>query len=201
MPLPLNGKRVDLARLDAELTAAGVAHRALGTAGDALYTYSTDGTVADLPAGAAAVVEAHVAPSDPIEYTGLRESEWATTTANAPVGLSQVLIRLPLDLQTGYMAEVDVVGIDRANGVMKRLLFTSVFKRLNAGGLAVGARQDLAAREDTGAAATTSGVASWTVVPSIDGNDAIVTVAGAAGRTVDWFGFVAMRRFRPGGIL
>lgn len=62
----LNGKRVVLSQLEAELTAAGVAvpHH-LGLAGDDLHTYDAAGAAAELPAGAAAVVAAHVPPPLP----------------------------------------------------------------------------------------------------------------------------------------
>jgi hypothetical protein len=57
----LTGKTVNISQLDAELTAAGVDHRGLGTDGDRLYTYDEAGVeVDDLPAGAQAVIDAHV---------------------------------------------------------------------------------------------------------------------------------------------
>lgn len=61
----LNGKRIDLPQLEAELTAAGVTHRRLGTVGDDLHTYTATGGYQDLPAGAGAVIAAHVPPPIP----------------------------------------------------------------------------------------------------------------------------------------
>lgn len=63
--IDLGGKAVDLVQLAAELTAAGVAHRGLGTAGGRLYTYDADGAITELPPAAAAVVAAHVPPPPP----------------------------------------------------------------------------------------------------------------------------------------
>lgn len=55
----LHGKAVNLPQLEAELAAADIEVRALGTAGDDLHTYDEDGAAIDLPAEAAAVVAAH----------------------------------------------------------------------------------------------------------------------------------------------
>jgi hypothetical protein len=61
----LNGKRVDLVQLAAELTAAGVQNRALGQDGDDVHSYDASGAYEDLPAGAAAVIAAHVPTAAP----------------------------------------------------------------------------------------------------------------------------------------
>lgn len=60
----LNGKAVTLPRLKAELAAAGIVVPALGIDGDDLHTYGEGGVIADLPAGAAAVLAAHVADDE-----------------------------------------------------------------------------------------------------------------------------------------
>lgn len=60
--MKLNGKRVDLVQLRQELAAAGITLGALGTAGDDLTTYDADGKPQEMPAGAGAVVDAHVPP-------------------------------------------------------------------------------------------------------------------------------------------
>lgn len=61
----LNGKRVDLPQLQAELATAGVPVPGLGTAGDDLHTYTATGEPTDLPAAAAPVVTAHTPPPIP----------------------------------------------------------------------------------------------------------------------------------------
>jgi hypothetical protein len=56
-------KEVDLAKLEQELTAAGIVHNALGMAGDDLFTYDANGIQVELPPEAQAVVDNHVAIS------------------------------------------------------------------------------------------------------------------------------------------
>lgn len=56
-------KRIDLAKLEAELVAAGVSVPALGRSGDDLHTYDAQGVPVDLPPAAQAVVDAHVPPA------------------------------------------------------------------------------------------------------------------------------------------
>jgi hypothetical protein len=81
----LNGKTVDYAQLKAELIAAGVAmpHN-LGQDGDDLHTYDDDGVNLDLPAGAQAVIDAHVPPAPPM--TRDERLLAAVDTAKAVVG-------------------------------------------------------------------------------------------------------------------
>lgn len=69
MPIPLNGKRVDMLKLEAELTEAGVAFNALGINDAGLHTYTAGGAATDLPAGAATVLAAHVSPTPPTAPT------------------------------------------------------------------------------------------------------------------------------------
>ena len=67
----LNGKAVELVALEAELAAAGIATNGLGTADDEIFTYDADGVQIDLPAGAEAVIAAHVLPDLPPSDTDL----------------------------------------------------------------------------------------------------------------------------------
>jgi hypothetical protein len=140
--------------------------------------------------------EAMRATPAPVVYAG---AEYPTghvqTVGTAPAEL----LRFPLATLTVYGAHVEVYGIDSGNGVTWRLVFESTFRRLSNGPSAVGSRTDLVSHQNTSGAATTAGVATWTIATSFDGNDAVITVAGAAGRTVDWFAFAQVRRFRPGG--
>lgn len=53
-------KEVRLELLEAEMVAAGVAIRALGTAGDEVFTYSETGAPKELPLEAQAVIASHV---------------------------------------------------------------------------------------------------------------------------------------------
>ncbi|HBV95782.1 MAG: hypothetical protein JL50_10850 [Peptococcaceae bacterium BICA1-7] len=60
--MKLNRKTVDLVKLGEELTAAGVPHNALGTAGDEIFTYNEQGEPLELPAEAGVVIDSHVLP-------------------------------------------------------------------------------------------------------------------------------------------
>jgi hypothetical protein len=63
----LQGKRVDYRQLRTEMIAAGLTvPQALGQAGDDLHTYDANGVIIDVPAGAAAVIAAHVPPPLPV---------------------------------------------------------------------------------------------------------------------------------------
>lgn len=87
----LNGKAVDLLRLKAELQAAGITVPALGIADDDLHTYDAAGNVVAMPAGTAAVINAHVSPV-PLDYGVNAEDLDRTkvqgyiTTSNAYLG-------------------------------------------------------------------------------------------------------------------
>jgi hypothetical protein len=59
-------KTVTPDKLARELEAAGIQVRGLGTDGDDLHTYDEDGAPVDLPAGAGAIVNAHVADPPPV---------------------------------------------------------------------------------------------------------------------------------------
>lgn len=56
------GRAIDLEALAVELTAGGVAIRALGISYGYLHTYDAAGGLADLPAEAGPIVAAHVPP-------------------------------------------------------------------------------------------------------------------------------------------
>ena len=96
----LNGKRVDLNQLHAELTAAGVIVPALGTMGDNLHTYTAQGLVIDVPPGAQAVVNAHVPPPIPpsVDYGTDLPTNYRQTLAGA---VTQLRAYLALESPTG----------------------------------------------------------------------------------------------------
>lgn len=72
----LNGKEVDLPKLQGELNAAGIEVTALGTYGDDLFTYDDAGQPLDLPGEAEAVVDRHD-PTDLVARYAQREQEEA----------------------------------------------------------------------------------------------------------------------------
>lgn len=109
------------------------------------------------------------------------------------------LFRRSLSTLSEYEAEFKLRGIDAVNGSVRRIRADVVAKRLNGGALMVGAPVVLANHQDTGAAATTSGVANWAITASVSGVDFVITVTGAAGRTIDWMLSGVVESFTPGG--
>lgn len=102
------------------------------------------------------------------------------------------VVRLTLSLQTGYTGQVNVIGVDSGNGALRVIRASFAIKRLNGGAVSVGAPVVVASHADASAT-------SWTIASSVNGNDAIVTVTGAAGRTIDWLCEGSMISFTPAG--
>jgi hypothetical protein len=130
---------------------------------------------------------------DPIVFADrLQASGKVRTTAAAAVEIW----RLTLAPTTGYAGDFVVIGVDAGNGAVRIVRVSVAVKRLAAGALGIGAPAVvvLANHADTGTT-TWGGVAA-----SLSGNDAIVTVAGLAGRTIDWSLSGQMTRFAPGGL-
>jgi hypothetical protein len=100
--------------------------------------------------------------------------------------------RLTLLPLTGYTGQVAVIGVDTGNGAVRVIRASFAVKRLNGGALAVGAPVVIASHADAGATA-------WQIAASVSGNDALVTVSGAAGRVVDWSCTGVMTVFTPSG--
>ena len=176
------------------------------------YIHGTNATVYDTasasyvpisePAVQAAIAADEVlpAPAPAVDYAGRDDLEHRVQT-NDGAGQTQELIRLPLTTLTVYSAIVLLEAIDSGNGALVSWYCKFDFKRLNGGALSVGGRQDITApNREPGAAGTTAGVSNWNIAPSLSGNDAVISVTGQAGRTVDWFAFATVRRFRPGGL-
>lgn len=194
--MKLNGKRVELHQLRAEIIAAGIAIGDLGTAGDELVTYDADGhTMPDLPSGIAAVLAAHVAPLPLTAYVGQQTlANRVTTVGTVPAEL----FRQALAPLTVYRARVELFGVDRANGNTRDIEAKVTAKRLGAGAIlvpnaAAGLFTLLADHRDAAAG-------TWTILPSVSGADFVITVVGSAGRTVDWFCRLAVDSFTPAGL-
>lgn len=89
------------------------------------------------------------------------------------------LYRTTLHTLTAYDVALRLLAVDAGNGAVRKISADATFKRLNAGALQVGTTTVLASHADAGATA-------WTIVMAPSGNDVVVTVTGAAGRTIDW---------------
>lgn len=110
------------------------------------------------------------------------------TTDATPTELWRATLR-PL---TGYRARLELLAVDAGNGAVRAITASVVAKRLNGGAILVGAPVVIANHQDTRAA-------TWGIAAAVSGNDFVITVTGAAGRTVDWILDGQVQSFSPGG--
>lgn len=102
------------------------------------------------------------------------------------------LWRATLAQNTGYSLKLTLLGVDTSNGAIRKIVADATVKRLAAGALAVGVLTTLVNHADAAAA-------TWAIAATLQGNDAVVTVTGAAGRTIEWNLAIEVIRFTPGG--
>lgn len=133
--------------------------------------------------------------AEPIKYGRLIKipEERVTTTGTTPAEL----FRATLPQNTGYLAHLRIVGI-ADNFLTRAIEAVVVVGRVTGGAVIVqnAAAQNQSVLADHRSNATAG---SWTVVPSVSGNDYIITVTGSAGRTVDWRLAGEVESFTPGG--
>ena len=190
-------KPLDLGLLERELSAVGIDVNGLGLSGEApgepgvqeLYTYDDQGTTLELPAEAVPVVDAHIAPPLVTEYAGSQGVHAIVRTTDA---IPLEVFRFPCLERHQYEARLTIRGIDAGNFAIKRMVGGFVWKRITANAILTGLTvvSDL---HDTAAA-------SWSPNYAVSGTDVVFTVAGAAGRTIDWFLSGDIGIFAPGGL-
>jgi hypothetical protein len=187
----LNGKVVDLPLLKTQAVAAGAitASTDLGTAGDELITWDVDGHTIDVPPAMAPVLAAHVAPPPITNYSHRPPMQGRLRTTNAT---PTEIYRATLQPMTGYRALATLLGVDAGNGDLRQIYASIVAKRLGAGALLVGSPVVLANHQDAGAA-------GWAITAAGSGNDFVITVTGATGRTIDWLLDGETISFAPAG--
>lgn len=100
------------------------------------------------------------------------------------------LLRKTLAPLTGYVARFELIAVDAGNGAVKVIFATVAAKRLGAGALMIGAPVVLSTHADAAASA-------WTVSASASGDDFVISVTGAAGRTIDWLIYGHVTSFAP----
>jgi hypothetical protein len=189
--IDVSGKRLDVPKLADELTAAGVPHRHLSTVDGKLVTYDDDGWIVyDWPDEAVPVVDAHDAPLTFIEVAEARVIDTIARTTDATPA---EIVRIATRPQSVYRVTLRVTGIDVGNGVTRDSEYRVVFKRPSANLAQVGTTAVLSNFQDTAAA-------SWVVTPGVDGTDVVVSVRGAAGRTVDWLAVGSVDAYAPSGL-
>lgn len=128
-------------------------------------------------------------PPAPVVYSGSRRLDNRLRTTNATV---TELFRVTLAATTAYVALLTLVGVDAGNGALRTIRASIVAKRLGNGAALVGAPVVIANHQD--AAAST-----WAIAALADGNDFVITVAGAASRNIDWLLSGDVNSFTPGG--
>ena len=135
-----------------------------------------------------AVLAAHVPEPLPITDDH-RKITAKIVTADAS---SAELYRVTMAKLSGYVADLTVVGVDRGNGAMRTIRASLAAKRLSGAGTMVSQPEVMANHQETGSS-------GWSIGASIDGADFVVTVTGAASRTIDWFLRGEVISFTPAG--
>lgn len=136
----------------------------------------------------AAIVAAHV--PRPTLVSGRTEIEVGVRTTNAT---PTDLFRRTLAPQTAYAAQLRLVALDMANGAMRRIRADVTAKRLNGAAILVDTVKVIANHQE--AASST-----WDVAAAVSGNDFVIRVTGAAGRTIEWRLSGDVERFAPAGL-
>lgn len=188
-------KPIDLGLLQRELATGGVVVAALGSNETAtpgqteLYAFGGDGLPVELPPEAVPIVDAHVAPPRIVDYAG-------TTTVGALVRTTDAtpleVFRFPCEQKRLYTAALTIRGIDAVSFASKSMEGRFTWKRNTAGAIMVG----ITVVSDIHDAAA----ASWAPNAVPQGADIVFTVAGAAGRTIDWKLVGPVELYAPGGL-
>jgi hypothetical protein len=191
-------KPLDLGLLGTELEAASIIVRGLGTSGapphetgeKTLHSYDEDGAAVDLPAGAEAVVEAHVAPPLVIGYVETRAVAVVTRTTD---GAFRELWRLETQPKHIYRAALEMEATDATDGTTKAQEARLVFKGLASSVVQVGTTTVLWSAPDVG-------TTSWAIQAQVQGQDLVFGVRGVAGKTIDWTLSGDLRIYAPEGL-
>jgi hypothetical protein len=186
--------RVDLQQLQRELDAAGVpVPNGLITLANTLETVrtpDTSGAPTALPSAADPVLQAHVAPPLVIEFAGARSVDaMIRTTDDQP----HQVFRFTTTPKHVYRATFRMTAIDAASGVTKDSEVRLTLKATANAILPVGTMAVLYNVQDTGAA-------TWAIQMSIQFPDCVISVKGAAGRTVDWLMVAEIGSYSPEGL-
>lgn len=142
-------------------------------------TIGSDGTVTITPP-----------PPPPIRYVEAQPvSAEVRTTDDVP----HEVFRLPTTSKHVYGATFRMMAVDAGTGATKRARAEMTFKGLASSVVQVGSTVTSPPMQDTTASA-------WVIQPTTDGVDLIISVKGAAGRTVDWTLAGDVEVFAPEGL-
>lgn len=187
-------KPIDLELLGKELAAAGIQVRGLskrGTDTDGeVWSYDVGGFPIDLPPESQPVVDAHVVAPIATTFAGVRSVNAVLRTTDAA---PHEIFRFPTDPKRLYRATIRVTGIDSGNGNARDLEARIIFKRISTTVVQVGSTIVIHNVADGGAAI-------WTVTSGVVGTDCVISVSGAAGRTIDWLLAGEIGTYAPDGL-
>jgi hypothetical protein len=130
-------------------------------------------------------------PADPLPLVFTEDTRITGSVRTTDATPTEVY-RLTLLPLTGYTGQVRLIGVDTGNGAVRVIVASFAVKRLNGGALGVDAPVVLASHANTG-------TTTWQIAASVSGNDALITVAGADGRIIDWSLSGTMTSFTPAG--
>jgi hypothetical protein len=136
------------------------------------------------------------APDPQLVY--FQQSQFTPARVRTPDATLTEIIRIPLAPLSGYAATLQLIAVDAGNGVIWRYHADVTCKRLSAGAIVEGI-DTITNRRTGGAPAATSNVAAWTATAVASGNDVVISVQGAAGRSVDWYLSGLVIQFTPAG--
>lgn len=130
-------------------------------------------------------------PTDPppVRYSGQLAIDARIRTTTAAV---TEIYRATLATLTLYRARLELLGVDAGNGNARYIEARVVAKRLANGAIMVGTPAVLTNLFDAGAS-------TWAIAANVSGNDFVITVAGQAGRSIDWQLAGDIVSFTPGG--
>lgn len=170
------------------------------TTGSSVLKKNDDGSIESFGPGSSEYdrYEAWVAagntadPADPAPLRFSSEEAISSAVVQTTSAAPAELYRLPMAQLTGYDLSLTLIGVDAGNGAIRKIVASITVKRLTGAPLQVGTTTTLVSHADTG----TTG---WAIVPSFSGNDGIISVTGAVGRTINWKLYGTMVRFTPAG--
>lgn len=133
----------------------------------------------------------------PVQYSMEERTNTQIETTDATPA---ELWRYTTDLKTGYDIVARLIAVDRGNGAVRKQSIDATVTRIGTSPSLVG-RTDSAPHVTSGQRGTDAGIGGWALNPSFDGTDLVLSVVGAAGRTIDWRVTITMVRFSPEGII
>lgn len=128
------------------------------------------------------------APAPALTYQGAAPLLARVTTTNAT---PTEIFRSTLATNTGYRAQLSALGVDMGNGNMWERSGRFLLRRLSGAAQVVGT--------PIVDAPITDPALGWSVSAGVSGNDFVITVTGAAGRTIDWSLTGTYTSFTPNG--